>query len=308
MKNLSVEDVSGRPVVLGLAPLPVLSHPLRRGRCRCLVLIRVNQNEVLLAASPVRPVTTHLPVQLLLKTVPIYSRSFFREQFAPTKSVVKGWQYVRTGVYWCARALDKGAKGGRVWRVDVDGWREGGKRGEGWQVPVATVRVEEDDVVSEIEESGSESDADADEHGGDSSGGEDEEGEGLSAKGDKSITGQKRKRGRRTTKAAAADGKKATPRKKQRVIPNKVRKPKRLPHPTASSSHVPIASFAAEDLPSDPYDRALRLLHVGATPDSLPCREEEFVDVLSRVEEGVETGGGGCLCECIGPSPAVSQP
>ncbi|GFZ49562.1 Origin recognition complex subunit 1 [Saitozyma sp. JCM 24511] len=250
--------------------------------------LSVEDNEVLLAASPVRPVTTHLPVQLLLKTVPIYSRSFFREQFAPTKSVVKGWQYVRTGVYWCARALDKGAKGGRVWRVDVDGWREGGKRGEGWQVPVATVRVEEDEVVSEFEESGS--DSDADDHGGDTSGAEDEEG----AKGDQSITGQKRKRGRRTTKATATGGK-ATPRKKQRVIPNKVRKPKRLPHPTASSSHVPIASFDAEDLPSDPYERALRLLHVGATPDSLPCREEEFVDVLSRVEEGVETGGGGCL-------------
>ena len=47
----------------------------------------------------------------------------------------------------------------------------------------------------------------------------------------------------------------------------------------------------------DPYQRALRLLHVGATPESLPCREEEFVDVLSKVEEGVESGGGGCLCK-----------
>lgn len=39
------------------------------------------------------------------------------------------------------------------------------------------------------------------------------------------------------------------------------------------------------------------MLHVGATPESLPCREEEFVDVLSKVEEGVESGGGGCLCK-----------
>jgi hypothetical protein len=53
-------------------------------------------------------------------------------------------------------------------------------------------------------------------------------------------------------------------------------------------------------LPKDPYERALHLLHVGATPDSLPCRESEFVDVLMRVEEGVEGGGGGCLCEFYG--------
>ncbi|KAJ9117153.1 hypothetical protein QFC20_000296 [Naganishia adeliensis] len=48
-------------------------------------------------------------------------------------------------------------------------------------------------------------------------------------------------------------------------------------------------------LPSDPYERALHLLHVGATPDSLPCREDEFLEVLMKVEEGIEDGGGGCL-------------
>lgn len=52
-------------------------------------------------------------------------------------------------------------------------------------------------------------------------------------------------------------------------------------------------------LPSDPYERALHLLHVGATPDSLPCREDEFLEVLMKVEEGIEDGGGGCLCEQI---------
>lgn len=50
-------------------------------------------------------------------------------------------------------------------------------------------------------------------------------------------------------------------------------------------------------LPTDPYERALHLLHVGATPDSLPCREDEFLEVLMKVEEGIEDGGGGCLCE-----------
>ena len=50
-------------------------------------------------------------------------------------------------------------------------------------------------------------------------------------------------------------------------------------------------------LPKDPYERALHLLHVGATPDSLPCREDEFLEVLMKVEEGIEDGGGGCLCK-----------
>lgn len=52
-------------------------------------------------------------------------------------------------------------------------------------------------------------------------------------------------------------------------------------------------------LPTDPYERALHLLHVGATPDSLPCREDEFLEVLTKVEEGIEDGGGGCLCKHI---------
>lgn len=88
--------------------------------------------------------------------------------------------------------------------------------------------------------------------------------------------------------------------KKRRTAPATTKVPtkrsKKASHPKASTSNLP-ATIAPEDLPTDPYQRALRLLHVGATPDSLPCREEEFVDVLSRVEEGVEGGGGGCLCE-----------
>jgi origin recognition complex subunit 1 len=85
--------------------------------------------------------------------------------------------------------------------------------------------------------------------------------------------------------------------KKRRTAPKApVKRGKKASHPKASTSNLP-ATIAPEDLPTDPYQRALRLLHVGATPDSLPCREEEFVDVLSRVEEGVEGGGGGCLCE-----------
>lgn len=213
---------------------------------------------------------------LLQKTVPIYSRDFFDDQFQPTKSVVKGWTYIRQGVYWCDKAFDKGAKGGKVWSVDLDQWREGGRAGNGWTVNVRELEKEtEAEVESEAEEVDSEDEAEA---------GVAEEDE------EEAPAGRKRK--------AAGKSSVTTPRKRQKTAtttPKKVTTKKKVPHPKSSTSHLPT-TIPAEDLPTDPYERALRLLHVGATPDSLPCREEEFVDVLSRVEEGVEGGGGGCLC------------
>jgi origin recognition complex subunit 1 len=100
---------------------------------------------------------------------------------------------------------------------------------------------------------------------------------------------------KRKTKTTTTTPKKKRPAAKTRMIPTP-KKGRKVPHPKSSTSNLPI-TIAPEDLPTDPYQRALRLLHVGATPESLPCREEEFVDVLTRVEEGVEGGGGGCLCE-----------
>lgn len=76
---------------------------------------------------------------------------------------------------------------------------------------------------------------------------------------------------------------KATPRKKDRMQSTAM--------PTITQEIDPLL------LPKDPYERALHLLHVGATPDSLPCREDEFLEVLMKVEEGIEDGGGGCLCK-----------
>lgn len=52
-----------------------------------------------------------------------------------------------------------------------------------------------------------------------------------------------------------------------------------------------------ENLPSDPYLRAMRLLHVGARPDALPCREDEYMEVMSAVLSLLEEGSGGCVCE-----------
>ncbi|KZO92559.1 P-loop containing nucleoside triphosphate hydrolase protein, partial [Calocera viscosa TUFC12733] len=44
-----------------------------------------------------------------------------------------------------------------------------------------------------------------------------------------------------------------------------------------------------------PYLRALATLHVSATPDDLPCRDEEFERVLGKVEGLLEEGEGGCI-------------
>lgn len=48
-------------------------------------------------------------------------------------------------------------------------------------------------------------------------------------------------------------------------------------------------------LPSNPWLRAMHVLHVAARPDILPCREEEFSRVLRTVDELLEEGSGGCV-------------
>ncbi|TDL25739.1 P-loop containing nucleoside triphosphate hydrolase protein [Rickenella mellea] len=50
-----------------------------------------------------------------------------------------------------------------------------------------------------------------------------------------------------------------------------------------------------QSLPKDPWLRAMQVLHVGARPDALPCREEEFVKILGSVESLIEEGSGGCV-------------
>ncbi|WWD19059.1 hypothetical protein CI109_103517 [Kwoniella shandongensis] len=256
--------------------------------------VQVDENEVLLAASALsRPVTSHIPIHFLLRTIPIYSKAFYREQFPETKSKVKGWSYIRQGVYWCHRAFDKFAKGGKAWRVDIDDWREGGKKGYGWKVKGPTEishLVASDDEAPSDEDEGSEAEMND---------GEESEDE-LAMDVDEEETFEPpSKRKRPTTTAgrkAARGGKRVKPDPKSRPIKGRPPlKGKRMPHPTSSTSNLPSSILSPEQLPVDPYERALRLLHVGATPESLPCREEEFVDVLGKVEEGVESGGGGCL-------------
>lgn len=220
--------------------------------------------------------------------MPIYSRAVFKEQFPDEERQTKwkGWSYVRKGVYWCNRAYDMGARGGKVFKVDIDEWKGRGRAEGVWDVALA-----------EVAEKAESSDSSSDEEGSMASAGEesgDDEDEAMEV--DEEDDEEKPKRKRRTK---ATPAKKAVPQKRKRKAPEELKEPtrrRRAPHAKASASHLP-PTVEIDTLPTDPYERALRLLHVGATPESLPCREEEFVDVLSRVEEGIEGGGEGCLCE-----------
>ena len=49
----------------------------------------------------------------------------------------------------------------------------------------------------------------------------------------------------------------------------------------------------------DPWLRAMNALHVGARPDALPCRSEEYTRVMRAVEELIEEGSGGCICRLL---------
>ncbi|KAH8556513.1 P-loop containing nucleoside triphosphate hydrolase protein [Umbelopsis sp. PMI_123] len=43
------------------------------------------------------------------------------------------------------------------------------------------------------------------------------------------------------------------------------------------------------------YERARERLHVSAVPDSLPCRELEFEEIMAHVETAIEEGTGTCI-------------
>lgn len=126
--------------------------------------------------------------------------------------------------------------------------------------------------------------------------------------------------------AVVEDVSKTTPRKRRRVTasPSKSTTTPRKPHtrrlaiPTphskaalrarARSRKAPVVRFPQpelkqehyhqlQNLPQDPWLRAMHVLHVAARPAILPCREEEFNRVLRTVEELLEEGSGGCVCE-----------
>lgn len=196
---------------------------------------------------------------------------------------------------WCTRAFDKSAKGGRSWRVNLDAWITAGKNGEGWNVEIPPVPPEIKEVRvngksrRRVEDDSSSDEGSAFGDGAAGSGSESGEGEPELEDGVERDVSTPRKRKRTTT---------TTPRKSK--VARTTSKPKGTPRKRGGrkSALLPVAEHTMDftKLPVDPYERALKLLHVGATPETLPCREEDFVDVLGRIEDGVEDGSGGCLC------------
>lgn len=226
-------------------------------------------------------------------------------------------------VYFCQNAFDKFAKGGqgKSWfKIDWDKLAERAMREGDWELrdDVKEVVVEESRSTIEVEipvktkkprtttrreraprGDGSQKAEREDSSSEESDGSqlkdiESQSSEEVSESEDGDSNGasrSKRKRGDRTP-----GGKRK--RKDTAATPSKRRKTAKSSRKKIKETYDAItAQLDPHLLPKDPYERALHLLHVGATPDTLPCRESEFVDVLMRVEEGVEGGGGGCLCE-----------
>lgn len=46
-----------------------------------------------------------------------------------------------------------------------------------------------------------------------------------------------------------------------------------------------------------PFEKARAVLHVGCTPDYLPCRDEEYAEVEAYLEDAIDEGVGSCICE-----------
>jgi len=55
---------------------------------------------------------------------------------------------------------------------------------------------------------------------------------------------------------------------------------------------------AVEDANLTPFQRARAALHVGATPDYLPCRDVEYAEIEAHLEDAIEEGVGLCHCAC----------
>ncbi len=208
-------------------------------------------------------------------------------------------------VYYCTRAFDKFAKGGKGvawWDIDVEEVMKKGKKEGIWDVekPKRTKEDEEkdrkeDERAKEEKNRGTKVKEDITDDSGEEFEGVDESadegGDGVDESEDdgrdmeEKTTSRKRKS---KTKSRAIKKRKST----HQVKPTKSRTKTHRP-----ANDDPFKSIQLDKLPIDPFERALHLLHVGATPDSLPKRETEYLEVLSRVQEGVESGNGGCLCE-----------
>ncbi|ORX83257.1 P-loop containing nucleoside triphosphate hydrolase protein [Basidiobolus meristosporus CBS 931.73] len=81
--------------------------------------------------------------------------------------------------------------------------------------------------------------------------------------------------------------------------------PKKQRHPESQGTHkpkkptLPIPIIAQRKLastnPSSDFEKARQMLHVSTVPETLPCREDEFCEILAYLESALEDGTGGCI-------------
>ncbi len=112
---------------------------------------------------------------------------------------------------------------------------------------------------------------------------------------------------KRRRRAASAASTPTTPRRKRvapatlaaptphskRAIRARARRPVMLAPPPEMAGAFALGEASTE---TDPWLRAMHALHVGARPEALPCRTEEYARVTRGVEELLEEGSGGCIC------------
>ncbi|GAA5911697.1 origin recognition complex subunit 1 [Sporobolomyces salmoneus] len=136
----------------------------------------------------------------------------------------------------------------------------------------------------------------SDEEDGEDSSSEDEDDASSEEDDEEYVRRPRRSPSKRTTstspnkkRAQAAPKSSSRPVKRRRVIRSK---------DTSSSNHNPLppllSSAYLASLPT-PLERAKALLHVSATPESLPCREEQRSLIRQFVEDAVLSRSGGCL-------------
>lgn len=105
-----------------------------------------------------------------------------------------------------------------------------------------------------------------------------------------------RKRGRTSSQDSPTD--KARPVKRRKVQQRKKkRNASTLAATGGGSSHNPLPPLlqAAHLESLTPFERAKALLHVSATPEALPCREEQREQIRSFLEDSILGRSGGCL-------------
>jgi len=82
----------------------------------------------------------------------------------------------------------------------------------------------------------------------------------------------------------------------KRALRARARRPALRAPPPEMAAALSLGEASTE---TDPWLRAMHALHVGARPETLPCRSEEYARVMRAVEELIEEGSGGCVCELL---------